>query len=172
MVCRTHYNGNPLECFLKLCSHPFNRRCMSPLFLLTTFDSIELFAFWLQVGLVSKSSRSCQQHRLAPYCAEHISVKATIPPIRNQGTQSYCAHPLAKALQSGMSNDQAGCDPSFLISPPLTFPTLASAGRARSTHARTLAHRCTRIHACVHAHLTEPHDNILANGEMVNGAFI
>lgn len=40
-----------------------------------------------------------------PCCVEHVSVKMTIPPICIQGTQSYCAQPLAKALQSGMSND-------------------------------------------------------------------
>lgn len=49
----------------------------------------------------SKNNRSSQLHSLRPCCAEHISVKMTIPPICIQGTQSYCAQSLAKALQSG-----------------------------------------------------------------------
>lgn len=33
------------------------------------------------------------------------SVKSSIPSTGNQGTQSYCVHPLAKALHSAMSNE-------------------------------------------------------------------
>lgn len=60
---------------------------------------------WVFTKSSSKSDRSSQLDSPAPYCAEHISVKSPIPTIFNQGTQAYCAHPLAKALQSGMSND-------------------------------------------------------------------
>lgn len=36
------------------------------------------------------------------------SVKSSIPSTGNQGTQSYCVHPLAKALHSAMSNEWEG----------------------------------------------------------------
>ncbi len=54
-------------------------------FCLFLSESIELLASprvgWVFAEYSLKSDRSSQLHSLTPYCAEHISVNATIPPI-------------------------------------------------------------------------------------------
>lgn len=54
-------------------------------FLSKTFEPVVFLAFprvgWVLTEYSLESDRSSQLHSLAPYCAEHISVKATIPPI-------------------------------------------------------------------------------------------